>query len=618
MMSIFRKKTGTTKHLADPRDAGTRSIWKNPLLGQTVQSRKSTPKRDDFAPKIGPTVTNHSVSESIQYDGSPDHRDEPVPAIDTSGHSRVASTEKGLSFDRGSESLPPSIQPQEELPKFKSFPPDLEFHPLSDTTRTDDTSHAELWQAFTPSRPKYAGRFFAGRHPELQRVITAVETERDCIIIYGPRGIGKTSLSNVIAESARRVGHLVIRYPCTSGTTFEEIFRGLLRNLPSESLSRANRARYSDVQNFEQLLPPDKFGPTELAEALNLLKLDHAIMIIDEFDRVESEDLKNQLAEAIKILSDAAARVTLIIVGIARSLERLVGMHPSIQRHLVAVHVPLMEPSELERVILTGEQASGIQFDDETRDKIVSFSKGLPYYAQLMALHAGRAALERDSSIVELADLRTALGKVLEEEDPLVKESYEIATLDETNQFVVDVLYAAAAAHIDRYGIFSAADAAKITVNDDGKKIREIALHKALSRLSQGDRNQVIEKWKTPAGKTRYTFVLQTMRQYVLLKQADRQRTKAALCAAKARGVKLRGMRSRDAVTTSASKRKAMADQHAASVVPIIEEIRAAGITSLERIAQALCARGVRTARGGRWHATTVRNVLRRAGAASS
>ncbi len=109
------------------------------------------------------------------------------------------------------------------------------------------------------------------------------------------------------------------------------------------------------------------------------------------------------------------------------------------------------------------------------------------------------------------------------------------------------------------------------------------------------------------------------MRQYVLLKQADRQRTKAALCAAKSRGVKLGGMRSRDAVATSTSKRNAKADQHAASVVPIIEEIRGAGITSLEGIAQALCARGIPTARGGRWHATTVRNVLRRrVGAASS
>jgi DNA invertase Pin-like site-specific DNA recombinase len=98
--------------------------------------------------------------------------------------------------------------------------------------------------------------------------------------------------------------------------------------------------------------------------------------------------------------------------------------------------------------------------------------------------------------------------------------------------------------------------------------------------------------------------------------EADRisQRTKAALAAAKARGVKLGGIRSWEAVNTSISRRTCAADQHAASVAPIIKEIRAAGISSLEGIAQALQARGIRTARGGRWHAQTVRNVMLRKG----
>ena len=92
------------------------------------------------------------------------------------------------------------------------------------------------------------------------------------------------------------------------------------------------------------------------------------------------------------------------------------------------------------------------------------------------------------------------------------------------------------------------------------------------------------------------------------------QRTKAALAAAKARGVKLGGIRSWEAVNTSISRRVCAADQHAASVLPIIEEIRAAGIANLAGIAQALQARGIPTARGGRWHAQTVRNVMLRKG----
>ncbi|CAO3429320.1 hypothetical protein [Azospirillum doebereinerae] len=59
-------------------------------------------------------------------------------------------------------------------------------------------------------------------------------------------------------------------------------------------------------------------------------------------------------------------------------------------------------------------------------------------------------------------------------------------------------------------------------------------------------------------------------------------------------------------------RRRAMAAEHAARVVPIIDEVRKAGVTTLSGIAEALNARGVRTARGGHWHGSTVRNILSR------
>ena len=54
------------------------------------------------------------------------------------------------------------------------------------------------------------------------------------------------------------------------------------------------------------------------------------------------------------------------------------------------------------------------------------------------------------------------------------------------------------------------------------------------------------------------------------------------------------------------------ADRFAKSVLPLIATIQTAGITSLRGIAEALNARGVPTARGGRWQVSTVRNLLRR------
>ena len=90
-------------------------------------------------------------------------------------------------------------------------------------------------------------------------------------------------------------------------------------------------------------------------------------------------------------------------------------------------------------------------------------------------------------------------------------------------------------------------------------------------------------------------------------------RTKAALAAAKARGVTLGSPQLLKARKNAVTTIKALADQHAANVVPIIREIRRAGATSLHQIADALNARGITTPRGGQWYASSVRNVLQRA-----
>lgn len=89
-------------------------------------------------------------------------------------------------------------------------------------------------------------------------------------------------------------------------------------------------------------------------------------------------------------------------------------------------------------------------------------------------------------------------------------------------------------------------------------------------------------------------------------------RTKAALAAKKAQGVKLGNPRAAETVGRAHAASRAAADQFAANVLPVVRKIQASGLTTLREIAGALNARGVRTARGGRWHAGTVANLLAR------
>lgn len=57
---------------------------------------------------------------------------------------------------------------------------------------------------------------------------------------------------------------------------------------------------------------------------------------------------------------------------------------------------------------------------------------------------------------------------------------------------------------------------------------------------------------------------------------------------------------------------KAKAAYVAANVLPIIESLRACGVRDLRGLAAGLNNRGVRTARGGRWHVSNVKNLVDR------
>lgn len=101
-----------------------------------------------------------------------------------------------------------------------------------------------------------------------------------------------------------------------------------------------------------------------------------------------------------------------------------------------------------------------------------------------------------------------------------------------------------------------------------------------------------------------------------LVAQRERElisvRTKGALAAAKTRGVRLGNPRAADAAARSRAVRTAKAAQKAENVAPIITSIRAAGITSLRGIAEALTARGIAAPSGGRWYAASVQRALTR------
>ncbi|TNY34263.1 resolvase [Pelagovum pacificum] len=102
-------------------------------------------------------------------------------------------------------------------------------------------------------------------------------------------------------------------------------------------------------------------------------------------------------------------------------------------------------------------------------------------------------------------------------------------------------------------------------------------------------------------------------------REAISRRTKEALAAAKARGVKLGNPNGAAALRRAGKGGEALraavranADAHAEALAPVVRQLQTAGHTSLRALAAELNASAMRTRRGGRWHVSSVRNLLQR------
>src|ERR1700716_4207711 len=102
---------------------------------------------------------------------------------------------------------------------------------------------------------------------------------------------------------------------------------------------------------------------------------------------------------------------------------------------------------------------------------------------------------------------------------------------------------------------------------------------------------------------------------YAALAEKERrlisERTKAALRAKKAGGAKL-GNSTNLCIAGSLGRiaQAQVADEFATNLMPLVQAIQNVGAATLSEIASALNARGARPARGGKWHRSSVRNLL--------
>ena len=304
--------------------------------------------------------------------------------------------------------------PARAFPRFKSTALDQ-----LDPRQSDPFAKVRmsLRTAYTPSLPVTDQRMFAGRTEVLTGLIEAIEEQRLHTVLYGERGIGKTSLLHVLEQSAREARYLVVYLSCGSGSSFDEIFRSIASGIPLlfHSGYGPTSAESERGATFADLLTSAPVSVRIASEMLSHVVGTRVLVILDEFDRCESMEFRQAIAELLKNLSDRSVRVQLVIAGVASNVTELVEYIPSIQRSVAAIPVPDMSSTEVRQLVVNGEEASGVNFESAAIGLIVSVAKGLPYLASLLCHHASHLAIEQGRMTVKLADVNAAVGEALQE-----------------------------------------------------------------------------------------------------------------------------------------------------------------------------------------------------------
>jgi hypothetical protein len=185
-------------------------------------------------------------------------------------------------------------------------------------------------------------------------------------------------------------------------------------------------------------------------------------IVIDEFDRSASDEVRVPLADLVKMLSDEGIPVTVVVVGVADDVVGLMGEHPSIVRSMKQIHMPRMETRELEDIVVRGLQAADMGVSSEARNRIVRLSYGLPHYAHLLGQLSGFAALGFGEDFVDVHHVEPAIESAIEQAHGTVIHDYTdaVASTHRDAQYR-HVLLACALAKRNDLGEFSAPDVRK-------------------------------------------------------------------------------------------------------------------------------------------------------------
>lgn len=378
----------------------------------------------------------------------------------------------------------------------------------------------EIRGAFSPTAPVSRRDLFAGRASQLVELINGADQPGQHMVLFGERGVGKTSLANVAIE-VLRASATAVRVNCLTHDSFSDLWRRAFDEIrvakTVESAGFVPERREQALSVHQLLGSPDPMSLDDVRAGLALVTNEQPVVIFfDEFDRLADASVRLQFADCIKTLSDQIVSATIVIVGVSDDVDGLIAEHASVERALVQISMPRMSNSELGEILTRALGTVDMQIEDAALGRVTKISQGLPHYTHLLGQEAGVASFRAERAVVDTAAVDVAIERALSRTQESIASLYYRATYSARENLYKQVLLACAIAQSDDRGFFSAAAVreALSSLLSRRMEIPSFAMH--LNAFS-GDRGPVLRK-EGVQRKFRYRFTNPLLQPYVLLR----------------------------------------------------------------------------------------------------
>ena len=389
-------------------------------------------------------------------------------------------------------------------------------------------NYRERWmlagQVFTPGSPVSERDLFAGRQDQINRIMEAVSQRGFHAVLFGDRGVGKTSLANVLSAFLQEVGAKVLfaRANCDATDDFSSLWRKVLQEITVLEIREGIGFDAKKKQLHRKLVEalPEVLRPDDIRRTLTFAGQSITLVIaIDEFDRLTDRVVAALVADTVKALSDSASPATVILIGVADSVDQLIEGHRSIERSLVQVPMPRMSSQETEQIVHKGVERLKMKITKEAVAEIVRLSQGLPYVTHMLSLYTARAALDSEALTISSSAVDAGIKASLEQWQESIKTAYYDATRShQPDHLYKEVLLSCALAEVDDKSFFTAASVRgplRIIAERPEFDIPNFARH--LKEMSEQRRGKILVR-EGETRRLRYRFVNPLMRPYVIMR----------------------------------------------------------------------------------------------------